>query len=63
MKSTHEKKPQVVMLKRGSKLKKGDFVIPQDGNVLMITSGDGDTVRGPNSFHLTEGYYFRIVWK
>jgi len=55
------KKPTIVMLKKGSKLKDGDFVVLDDG--ITIIKNDGGVIRGPNNVFMPEGYYFRVMWK
>ena len=59
------KKPQIVMLKKGSKIKAGDLVIREDAAYIIkkFELACGNFVHGPNNCYMTEGYYFRITWK
>jgi len=55
------KKPTIVMLTKGKKLKNGDFVVRDDG--ITIIKNDGGVIHGPNNVFMPEGNYFRVMWK
>lgn len=59
------KKPTIVMLKKGSKVKPGNIVVRDDGVIVVEESKGccGMRVRGQKSEDMPEGYYFRVVWK
>lgn len=57
------KKPVLKMLKKGSKINGDTDICVREDGVLNMKNCHGYRVRGPYSFVMAEGAYFRITWK